>query len=61
MCLVKVYLSQDENRELVCTNAASILSQNGHLVVTDFLGRSLKVSGKISEIDLNKNEVTIKT
>ena len=61
MCLSNVYLLKDnEEKELLSKNIASISFENGELVLRNVLGIPTKVKGEISHVDLVDNYVYIR-
>ena len=61
MCLSNVYLLRDnEEKELLSKNIASISFENGELVLRNVLGIPTKVKGEISHVDLVDNYVYIR-
>ena len=61
MCLSNVYLlKDDEEKELISKNIASITFENGELVLRNVLGIPTKVKGEISHVDLVDNFVYIR-
>ena len=61
MCLSNVYLLKDnEEKELLSKNIASISFENGELILRNVLGIPTKVKGEISHVDLVDNYVYIR-
>ena len=61
MCLSNVYLiKNDQEKELLCKNVASISYENGELILKNVLGISTKIKGEISHVDLVENFVFVK-
>ncbi|MBR4732368.1 MAG: CooT family nickel-binding protein [Lachnospiraceae bacterium] len=61
MCLSNVYLlKNDQEKELLCKNVASISYENGELVLKNVLGIPTKIKGEISHVDLVENFVFVK-
>lgn len=61
MCLSNVYLiKNDQEKELVCKNVASISYENGELILKNVLGIPTKLKGEISHVDLVENFVFVK-
>lgn len=61
MCLSNVYLLKDnEEKELISKNIASISFENGELILRNVLGIPTKVKGEISHVDLVDNYVYIR-
>ena len=61
MCLSNVYLlKNDQEKELVCKNVASISHENGELVLKNVLGIPTKIKGEISHVDLVENFVFVR-
>lgn len=57
MCLSTVY---NEQREVLAKNVAAVASENGQLVFSDILGRTVAVMGTIEKIDLMENEILVR-
>ncbi|MCR5461140.1 MAG: CooT family nickel-binding protein [Acetatifactor sp.] len=61
MCLSNVYLiKNDQEKELLCKNVASISYENGELILKNVLGIPTKIKGEISHVDLVENFVFVK-
>lgn len=57
MCLSTIY---NEKQEVLAKNIAAVTTQNGQLVFSDILGRTVAVTGVIEKIDLMENEILIR-
>lgn len=57
MCLSTVY---NEHREVLAKNVAAVTAENGQLVFSDILGRTVAVMGTIEKIDLTENEILVR-
>ena len=57
MCLSAVY---NEKRELLAKNVAAVTTQDGQLVFSDILGRTVAIVGSIEKIDLMENEILVR-
>ena len=57
MCLSTVY---NEQRELLAKNVAGVTLQDGKLVFSDIMGRTVAVTGTIEKIDLMENEILVR-
>ena len=61
MCLSNVYLlKNDQEKDLLCKNVASISYENGELILKNVLGIPTKIKGEISHVDLVENFVFVK-
>ena len=60
MCLSSVYSEQDGKRTLLMSKAAGLESDPDGIICRDFLGRTIRISGKISSIDLENNIIVCK-
>lgn len=61
MCLSNVYLiKNNQEKELLCKNVASISYENGELILKNVLGIPTKIKGEISHVDLVENFVFVK-
>ena len=61
MCLSTVYLvKQNQEKELLCKNVASITRENDQLILKNVLGIPTMVKGEISHIDLVENFVYVR-
>lgn len=59
MCLSTIYV--DQAPEPVGRNICKIRVENGEIVATDIMGRELRLSGTIDDVDLVENTVRIRT
>lgn len=57
MCLSTVY---NEKKEILTKNVAAVTMEDGKLVFSDILGRTVAVAGTIEKIDLMENEILIR-
>lgn len=57
MCLSTVY---NEKQEILAKNVAGVTLQDGKLVFSDILGRTVAVMGTIEKIDLMENEILVR-
>ena len=57
MCLSTVY---NEKQELLAKNVANVSLQDGKLLFSDILGRTVAVVGTIEKIDLMENEILVR-
>ena len=57
MCLSAVY---NEKQELLAKNVANVSLQDGKLLFSDILGRTVAVAGTIEKIDLMENEILVR-
>lgn len=57
MCLSTVY---NEKQEVLAKNVAGVTTQDGKLIFSDILGRTVAVTGTIEKIDLMENEIRIR-
>lgn len=56
MCLVKVYTCKaDADETFVMDAVTQIKTMNQEIMLTNLLGETLKVNGKIKSVDLEKN------
>ena len=61
MCLSTVYLvKQDQEKELLCKNVASITREKDQLVLKNVLGIPTTVKGEISHVDLVESFVYVR-
>lgn len=61
MCLSNVYLiKENDEKELLSKNIASISIENGELVLRNVLGIPTRVKGEIAHVDLVENFVYVK-
>ena len=61
MCLSTVYFVRDnQEKELISKNIASITFENGELILRNVLGIPTAVKGEISHVDLVENFVEIR-
>jgi len=61
MCLSNVYLlKNDQEKELIGKNIASISYENGDLILKNVLGLPTKIKGEISHVDLVENFVFVR-
>jgi predicted RNA-binding protein len=59
MCLSTVYKLKDGEKEKICEYVSGVKSADGEFVFTDVMGEEKTVPGKLSSIDLIKNEIII--
>ena len=57
MCLSTVY---NQKQEVLAKNVANVTSQDGKLVFSDILGRTVAIVGTIEKIDLMENEILVR-
>ena len=57
MCLSTVY---NEKQEVLAKNVAGVTMQDGKLVFSDILGRTVAIIGTIEKIDLMENEILVR-
>ena len=57
MCLSTVY---NEKQEILAKNVTGVTLQDGKLVFSDILGRTVAVMGIIEKIDLMENEILVR-
>jgi predicted RNA-binding protein len=51
MCLAKVYISNDDEKELLMEEIASLKMENGKLLMTSLFGEEREIEASIKEID----------
>ncbi|MBQ9826999.1 MAG: CooT family nickel-binding protein [Firmicutes bacterium] len=59
MCLSTVYKLKDGEKEKICEYVSGVRNSDGEFVFTDVMGEEKTVPGKLSSIDLIKNEIII--
>ena len=57
MCLSTVY---NEKQEILAKNVAGVTLEDGKLLFSDILGRTVAVIGTIEKIDLMENEILVR-
>jgi predicted RNA-binding protein len=60
MCLSKVYIAINGERELIMSEIASLKVEANKLLLTTLLGEHKEISAKISEIDFLTHRIILK-
>ena len=60
MCLSTVYLREQEKKEPVAKNVASVRLKDGKLVLTDILGVTTELDAELETIDLMDNFIYVR-
>lgn len=59
MCLSNAYTVKDGTETLVAQKVASVRQADGHVELTDLMGRTQVVTGRITAMDLIQNTIHI--
>jgi len=59
MCLLDVYLVENNKRQFICKSVTHVVYEDNVLVITDLLGRQVKLEGFIQELNTVDNEITV--
>ncbi len=57
MCLSTAYAVKDGNKDLIIDKVASVRVEDGDIIFEDLMGRTARVPGIISYVDLLNNEI----
>lgn len=60
MCLSTVYALQDNKREMLCKNVASVRTEGDKLIFTDIMGVKTEIDAAIERIDLMESFIVIR-
>ncbi len=60
MCLSSVYVREQDKRELLAKNVATVRVRDGKLVFTDIMGAVTEADAEIETVDLMENYIYIR-
>lgn len=60
MCLSTVYLREQDKKEQVAKNVASVRMKDGKLLLTDILGVTTELDAELETIDLMDNFIYVR-
>ena len=61
MCLAKVYIGNDDERELLMEEIASLKMEGGKLLMTSLFGEEREIEASIKEIDFMGSRIVLES
>ncbi len=60
MCEAKAYIKQNDKLELLMEDVVNVVPENDKVILTDILGKTKEVEGKILQVGLLDHKIILK-